>query len=206
MCQIISVSNNDDDVEILDYQHNLKYCSIQIKNQAGYILWDQQVQYFQNCPFQEKFEFGLKPQKINVLQKGRSQQSELIINDNKVILKNKDKDLIFYQLFERQQVRMENVQRINQYIVHYDNNNKNIQFSDGMNKIQSIQLTESRQILMINGVNLGTAFQQSDGSICYQGNNQCVYCIIKQNEELELKNFQNFQIGINQLCIEYQFY
>ncbi|CAD8097355.1 unnamed protein product [Paramecium sonneborni] len=205
MNTIYSVQNLNDDIEILDFRSNLRTCNIKIKNYADYILWEKKIEYFSNCLTYEKFTFGNKSNQINILSKGKIQQAELIIGDKKIILKNKDYDDILYQLQQEQKISLENVVKINQYSVNYDQQNQIIRLSDGLNIINSIQLTKSKQNLIINGCDYGCVLQKSDGSIQYIANDLSIFCGIKQNEELELNNFQNFQVGTTQLCIEYQF-
>ncbi|CAD8210368.1 unnamed protein product [Paramecium pentaurelia] len=205
MSVLCLLQNCDDDFEIIDYKDNFRTCNIQIKNLANYKLWQKEIQYQQNYPIQQRFQFDTQPNNINIQIKGKKQDAELIILDNKIFLKNNDQNHIIYQLIERQIIQMEKVIRINQYSVNFDKQRKVLQFKNGLNEVSSIQLTQNRQTLMINGICFGVVYQDSNGEAQYQANSMQVSCKIQQNEQIELQNLQNFLLGTTQLYIEYQF-
>ncbi|CAK90179.1 unnamed protein product (macronuclear) [Paramecium tetraurelia] len=198
-------SINDDDVEIIDYQSNFKICTIQIKNSANYNVWQKQLQYLSHRPFEQKFNFGNQEEDIDIQIKGKQQHAELIVSDNKLVLKNKEQQHLIYQLMQRQIIQMEKVIRINQYSVNFDKKKKVIQLSNRLNSVHSIQLNQSKQNLMMDGTCLGVVYQTSDGEVQYQANSMQAYCKIQQNEEVELQNSQNFQLGNTQFYIQYSF-
>ncbi|CAD8178070.1 unnamed protein product [Paramecium octaurelia] len=197
--------SDDDDFEIIDYEQNWKTCSILIKNSANLILWQKQFEYLNHFSFQQKFEFGTQKQDIDLPIRGKQQKAELIVQDNKIFLKNKDQLPLIYQLMQGQMIQIEKVIRINQYSVNFDKERQIIQLSNGLKKSEPIQLTQSKQTLMMNGICLGVVHQGSDGEVHYQANSMQSYCQIQQNEEVELQNSQIFQLGNNEFYIQYQF-